>query len=162
MCEDYIELPVHICVAAHRILVRIAYAQKPPLNSQAAGPRRAVGNVSSYRCVSDCRSRCREFDPGLVPSFRGIWPWTNFYGHSSPFRWFIQEGLLSVTSESVCTNYWLTVWSSLPRKNVVKWTDRPAMTIAVDLGRKANKQTNSQAGISNLASGIYSSLSLNP
>ena len=26
-------------------------------------------------------------------------------------------------------------------KSVVRWTDRPAMTIAVDLGRKANKQT---------------------
>ena len=27
----------------------------------------AVGNVSGYRCVSDCRSRGREFDPGPVP-----------------------------------------------------------------------------------------------
>ena len=36
-----------------------------------AGPRSAVGNVSGYRCVSDCRSRGREFDPGPVPSFRG-------------------------------------------------------------------------------------------
>ena len=26
-------------------------------------------------------------------------------------------------------------------KSVVRWTDRPAMTIAVDLGRKATKQT---------------------
>ena len=32
------------------------------------GPRSAVGNVSGYRCVSDCRSRGREFDPGPVPS----------------------------------------------------------------------------------------------
>ena len=29
-----------------------------------------------------------------------------------------------------------------PGKSVVRWTDRPAMTIAVDLGRKATKQTN--------------------
>ena len=28
------------------------------------GPHSAVGNVSGYRCVSDCRSRGREFDPG--------------------------------------------------------------------------------------------------
>ena len=35
------------------------------------GPRSAVGNVSGYRCVSDCNSRGREFDPGLVPYFRG-------------------------------------------------------------------------------------------
>ena len=78
--------------------------------------RSAVGNVSGYRCVSDCRSRGREYDPGLVPYFRGDWSWNNFYGHSPPFRWFIQEGLLSVTSESMCTNYWLTACSSLSRK----------------------------------------------
>ena len=107
------------------------------------GPRSAVGNVSGYRCVSDCRSRGREFDPGPVPYFRGDRSWNDFYGHSPPFRWFIQEGLLSVTSESMCTNYWLTACSSLPRKCVVRWTDRPAMTIAVDLGRKATKQTKS-------------------
>ena len=33
--------------------------------------RSAVGNVSGYICVSDCRSRGREFDPGPVPYFRG-------------------------------------------------------------------------------------------
>ena len=32
-----------------------------------AGSRSAVGNVSGYRCVSDCRSRGR----GPVPYFRG-------------------------------------------------------------------------------------------
>ena len=36
------------------------------------GPRSAVGNVSGYRCVSDCRSRGREFDPSPVPYFREI------------------------------------------------------------------------------------------
>ena len=36
------------------------------------GPRSAVGNVSGYRCVSDCISRGREFDPGPVPYFRGV------------------------------------------------------------------------------------------
>ena len=36
-----------------------------------AGPRSAVGHVSGYRCVSDCRSRGREFDPGRDPYFRG-------------------------------------------------------------------------------------------
>ena len=35
------------------------------------GPCSAVGNVSGYRCVSDCRSRAREFDPGPVPYFSG-------------------------------------------------------------------------------------------
>ena len=80
------------------------------------GPRSAVGNVSGYRCVSDCRFRGHEFDPGPVPYFLGDWSWNDFYGLSPPFCWFIQEGLLSFTSESMCTNYWLTVCSSLPRK----------------------------------------------
>ena len=31
-------------------------------------------------------------------------------------------------------------------KSVLRSTDRPAMTIAVDLGRKANKQTNKLSG----------------
>ena len=31
-------------------------------------------------------------------------------------------------------------------KSVVRWTDRPAMTIAVDLGRKATKQTKTYNG----------------
>ena len=35
------------------------------------GPRSAVGNVSGYRCVSDCNSKGRELDPGPVPYFRG-------------------------------------------------------------------------------------------
>ena len=63
--------------------------------------------------------------PGPIPYFRGDWSWNNFYGHSPPFRWIIQEGLLSATSESMCTKYWLTACSSLPRKkSVVRWTDR--------------------------------------
>ena len=41
------------------------------MSSFFAGPVSAVGNVSGYRCVSDCRSRGREFDPGPVPYFRG-------------------------------------------------------------------------------------------
>ena len=35
------------------------------------GPRSAVVKVSGYRCVSDCRSRSREFDLGPVAYFRG-------------------------------------------------------------------------------------------
>ena len=36
--------------------------------------------------------------------------------HSPPFCRIIQEGLLSVTSESMCLKYWLTACSSLSRK----------------------------------------------
>ena len=55
-------------------------------------------------------------DPGVassIPAQSHI-----FYGHSPPFRWIIQEGLLSVTSKSMYTKYWLTACSSLPRKKV--------------------------------------------
>ena len=66
---------------------------------------RAVGNVSSYRCLSDCRSRGHKFDPDPVPYFSGDWSWNSFYGHSPPFRGIIQEGLLSVTKESTCLKH---------------------------------------------------------
>ena len=108
---------------------------------QITGLRSTVGNVSGNRCESDCRSRGREFEPRPVPYFHGDWSWNNFYSHSPPFRWIIQEGLCSVTSESMCTKYWLTACSSLPRKKVcLGELTVPAMTIAVDLGRKATKQ----------------------
>ena len=42
----------------------------------------------------------RGLDPGLVPYFRGDWSWNNFYGHFLPFRWIIQEGLMSVYTRS--------------------------------------------------------------
>ena len=101
----------------------------------------AVSNISDYRCTSDCRSRGPMLYPGPVQYFHGDWSWNNFYGHTPAFCWFIQDGLLSVTSESICTNYWLTACSNLPRKKCVRWTDRPPMTIAVDWDvKQQNKQ----------------------
>ena len=50
------------------------------------------------------------------PIHRRDWSKNNFYGHSPPFCWIIQERLLSVTNESMCTKYWLTAFSSLPSK----------------------------------------------
>ena len=38
-------------------------------NLKKAGPRSAVGNVSGYRCMSDCRSRGREFDTARSHTF---------------------------------------------------------------------------------------------
>ena len=54
----------------------------------------AVGNVS------DCRFRDCEFVPGPVPYFQGDWSFSSLL--------LIQEGLLSITSESKCQKYWLT------------------------------------------------------
>ena len=103
------------------------------------GWRRSVGtnlvmvfcnmNVSGYRCVSDCRSRGRDFDPGPVPYFFGDWSWYNFYGHQA-----------------------------CPGKSVVRWTDRPVMTLAVDWGRKATKQTNKQKPWYNVFKSCYSDM----
>ena len=115
-CIEFSAYVAHIIHADMSVIFCIIRAICLIVTSYDTGPRSAVGNVSGYRCVSDCRSRGHEFDPGLVPYFRGDWSWNNFYGHSPPFRWFIQEGLLSVTSESMCTNYWLTACLSLPRK----------------------------------------------
>ena len=104
------------------------------------GPPSTVGKVSGNRCESDCRSRGREFDPGPVPYFRGDWSWNIFYCHSPPFRWIIQEGLLSVTKKVCVRRTGELLVQACPGKSVVRWTDRPAITIAVDLGCKATKQ----------------------
>ena len=42
---------------------KVSGGVRPTFNLIQTGPRSAVGNVSGYRCVSDCRSRGREFDP---------------------------------------------------------------------------------------------------
>ena len=103
---------LHTCVS---IMLKCISMQNLKKKNTMTGPRSAVGNVSGNRCESDCRYRGREFDPGPVPYFRGYWSWNYFYGHSPPFRWIIQEGrLLSVTSESMFTEYWLTACSSMP------------------------------------------------
>ena len=65
-----------ICYAVLSVLNTVLSANSDSdvmfcFQSYQAGPRSAVGNVSGYRCVSDCRSRGREFDPGPVPYFRG-------------------------------------------------------------------------------------------
>ena len=54
----------------------------------------------------------------------------------------IQEGLLSVTSKSMCTKYWLTTKSKLAQeKSVVRLTNHLNMTIAVDFdGKPQTKQ----------------------
>ena len=108
------------------------------------GPRSAVGNVFGYRCVSDCRSRGRAFDPGLVPYFRGDWSWNNFYGHSPPSADLFKKGCCQLQAKVCAQITGKPLAQACPGKSVVKWTDRPAMTIAVDMGRKANKQTNKQ------------------
>ena len=103
----------------------------------------AVSNVSGYRCVSDCRSRGREFDPGPVPYFRGDWSWNNFYGHSPPSADLFKKGCCQLQAKVCAQITGQPLAQACPGKSVVKWTDRPAMTIAVDMGRKATKTNKS-------------------
>ena len=48
----------------------------------------------------------------------------------------------------MCMNYWLTACSSLPRKKLVRCTDRSAMTIAVDWDVKQQKKISKKKIIS--------------
>ena len=71
-------VPVHCISRSHRLNIdfqdenfKRSSSLKPQGLEFCAGPCSAVGNVSGYRCMSDCRSRGREFDPGPVPYFRG-------------------------------------------------------------------------------------------
>ena len=80
------------------------------------GPRSAVGNVSGYRCVSDC-------NPGVASSFPALSHTFVEIDHEIistvillPSADSFKKGCLSVTSESMCTNYWLSACSSLHRK----------------------------------------------
>ena len=90
--------------------------------------------MSGYSCESDCRSRGHKIDTARSNTFLEI-------DHDIVssiillrLAQIIQEGSLPVTSESICLKYWLG-------KGVVRFTERPAMTIAVELGRKATKET---------------------
>ena len=83
------------------------------------GLRIAVGNVSGYRCVSECRSRGCEFDPGRSHTFMEIDHEIISTVILLPSAELSRE-LLSVTRESMCTKYWLTACSSLSRKSVVR------------------------------------------
>ena len=86
-----------------------------------------------YRCESDCRSRGHKFDTVRSNTFVEIDHDIVSSVILLHLAQIIQEGLLPVTSEKICMKYWLG-------KSVVRFTERPAMTIAVELGRKATKK----------------------
>ena len=88
-------------------------------------PLRAVGNVP------DCRSRGRQFDPGLVSCFHGNWSWNNFYGHSPAFS-DLRRVVVSYKgkhTQEVLVNHLVKL---AQEKSVVRCADCPNMTIAVD------------------------------
>ena len=91
--------------------------------------------VQSVMCLA--AATCLTADPGVVswsrpgPYFRWDWSWNNFYDHSPSFHWF-KKGFCQLQA-NVCA--WSTgnlLVQACPRKKVVRWTDLPDMTIAVD------------------------------
>ena len=103
------------------------------------GPLSAVGNVSGYRCESDSKSRGHEFDPGPVLYFRGDWFLRSF--SSVPLN-HSRRVVVSYKRKYVHEVLVTRLFKLARKKSVVKWLDHPAMTLAVDFGRKA---TNNQS-----------------
>ena len=93
-------------------------------------------NVSGNRCESDCRSRGRQFNPSPVPYFREDRFWNNF--SSLPLN-HLRRIVVSYKLKYVHEELVNCLVKLAQEKSVVRWTDRPTMTIAVDLGRKATK-----------------------
>ena len=90
--------------------------------------RSAVGNVSGYRCESDCRSRGHKFDTVRSNTFVEI-----DHDIASPFG-------PNHSRRVVASNKRKNMHEVLAWKSLVRFTERPAMTIAVELGRKAIKK----------------------
>ena len=104
-------------------------------------PRSAVGIVSGNRCESDCRSRSQ---PGPILSWRLIMKYFLRSFSSLPLN-HSRRIIVSYKRKYVHKYvYWPVncLFKLAQEKSVVWWTDRPGITIAVDLGRKATKQTN--------------------
>ena len=94
--------------------------------------------MSGNRWESDCRSRDREFDPGPVPYVRWDWSFS-----SLPLN-HLRRIVVSYKRKYVREVLVNCLFKLAQETRVIKWTDRPAMTIAVDLGRKTTKQINKQ------------------
>ena len=98
-------------------------------------PRSAVGNVSDYRCASDCRPSGREFDPASFHTFveidlRSSLPLIHSRRIVVSFkRNYVYEVLVN------------RIFKLAQGKHVVRWTDRPDMTIAVDWDLKLQTKT---------------------
>ena len=66
-----------------------------------------------------------------------------------------KKGCCQLQAKICARSTGLLLVQACPGKSVVRWTDRPAMTIAVDLGRKATKQTNLYPWLAKIAYNKY-------
>ena len=104
------------------------------------GSCRAVGNVSGYRCVPDCRSRCNELESARYHTFAEMNHEINSMVILLPSTDSFKKGCCQLQAKVIMSmklqvNH---LFKLAQEKSVVRWND---MTIAVDLGRKATKQT---------------------
>ena len=105
------------------------------------GLRSAVGNVSGNRCESDCRSRGCKLDPGPAHTFVEIDHEIFLRSFSSLRLNHSRRIVVSYKRKYVHEVLVDCLFKLAQEKSVVRLTDRPAMTIAIDLGCKATKQT---------------------
>ena len=107
----------------------------------------APGAGSTVSSVSDSRTRCPRFDTYSSHILSFLFP-------------LIQEGQLSVTGESMCIKCWITNrlgGLNLPRKSVVRLTDRPCMTLPVytmDLKQQHNNNNKRSLAIFSMTSKV--------
>ena len=106
------------------------------------GPRSAVGNVSPTDAsltadpwvMSSILARSHTFveiDHEMISTVILL-----------PSAESFKKGCCQLQAKACAQSTGYLLAQACPGKNVVRSTDRPAMTIAVDLGRKATKQTN--------------------
>ena len=101
-------------------------------------PHSAVSNVSDCRYVSNCKSRGHNFDPSQVPYFLCDWSWNNFFGRSADSR----RVVVSYKRKYVHKVLVNRLVKLAQEKSVVRWTDWPDMTIAVDWDAKHQTKPN--------------------
>ena len=83
-----------------------------------SSPRESTRSCNVVGSESDCKSRGRDFDPEWSQTFVEIDH--KIISTVTLLLPLIQEGLLSVASESMCTKCWLTLSQACPGKSVVR------------------------------------------
>ena len=102
--------------------------------------------MSGNRCESDCISRGREFDPGPLPYFRGDYEIISTV-ILLPSADHSRRIVISYKQKYVHKVLVNCLFKLAPEKSVVVRNDCPAVTIAVDLRRKATKQTKNESNL---------------
>ena len=97
--------------------------------------------MSGYRCSSNCRSRGREFFPARSHTFVEIDHEIISTVILLPSTESFKKSCCQLQAKVCARSTGQLLVQACSRKSVVRWTDHPTMTIAIDLGRKAAKQT---------------------